>query len=311
MGVWNTQTTLRRRVTLKGVGLHSGAMTKCVIHPAPANSGIVFVRSDLKNAPVVQADISKVIRTDMSTTLGVNGVMIATVEHLMAAFYGMGITNALVEIDGPEVPIMDGSSREFADAFEDAGIRSLGVAQKVLRLRRNISVQAGDKYIDAKPSNGLVIRGKISFKHGVIGEQVYSFKSGKSFREEIAAARTFGFLREVEYLHKKGLAKGGSLENAVVLDDTRVLNPEGLRFNDEFVRHKVLDALGDFALLGLSLQADVEVHKSGHELHTGFIRKVLEDVSNYEIVEAQAQPSRHEHAELIEEEISPLVAAAV
>lgn len=304
----SAQTTIKRKVSLKGVGLHSGETTKCVIHPSAANTGIVFVRSDLKGAPQIQADISKVVRTDMSTTLGANGAVVATIEHLMAAFYGMGITNALVEVDGPEVPIMDGSSREFADALEDAGIRTLSASQKILRLRRRISVSAGDKYIDAKPASKLSIRGKISFKHQLIGEQVYSFKPGKCFRKEIAAARTFGFLREVEYLHKKGLAKGGSLENAVVLDESRVLNPEGLRFDNEFVRHKVLDALGDFALLGIGLQADVEVHKAGHELHVGFIRKVLEDISNYEIVELKTQV---EAPAVEEEELSPLVAAVV
>lgn len=316
----SSQTTLKRKVSLKGVGLHSGELVRCVICPAPANTGIVFVRTDLKRAPQIAADISKVVRTDMSTTLGnADGVIVATVEHLMAALYGMGITNAVVEVDGPEIPIMDGSSREFAEAFADAGIRTFSTAYKVLRLRKSVAVHAGDKHVIAKPSSKLQIKGKISFKHQVIGEQVYQFKNGKSFREEIAAARTFGFLREVEYLHKKGLARGGSLENAVVLDERKVLNPEGLRFNDEFVRHKVLDALGDFALLGLGLLADVEIFKAGHELHTGFIKKILEDVSNYEIVEIKPSSALMSedssqlqglHQELEDEEL-PLVAAAI
>lgn len=309
----SVQTTLKRKINLKGIGLHAGTKVRCVIHPAPANHGIVFLRSDLASQPRIRADISKVTRTDMSTTISSNGAIVATIEHLMAALAGMGVDNALVELDAPEVPIMDGSSLEFADAIEDAGVRDLGVSRKALRLRRKISVRAGDKYISAEPSNKLTIKGSISFGHKIIGEQVYRFSSEKSFREELAGARTFGFLREVEYLHKKGLALGGSLENAIVLDENNVLNPDGLRFKNEFVRHKVLDALGDFALLGMSFEALVEVHKAGHELHTGFIRKVLEDPSNYEIVElgkASAAGSKKSEAESEEEELSAMIAAA-
>ncbi len=279
------QTTLKRKVSLKGIGLHAGNKVTCVLHPAPANHGIVFLRSDLTSQPRIRADISKVIRTDMSTTLGSHGAVVATVEHLMAALFGMGVDNALIELNGPELPIMDGSSREFADAIDDAGVRELGVNRKCLQLRRKVSVRLGDKYIVAEPAKKLSIKASISFGHKVIGEQVFRFGDGKDFRKEIASARTFGFLREVEYLHKKGLALGGSLDNAIVLDEARVLNPDGLRFKNEFVRHKVLDALGDFGLIGMGLVADIEVHKAGHELHTGFIRKVLEDPANYKIVE--------------------------
>jgi len=281
----NAQTTLKRKISLKGIGLHAGEKVTCVIHPAPANHGIVFLRSDLSSQPRIRADISKVVRTDMCTTLGAHGAVVATVEHLLAALRGMGVDNALIELTGPEVPIMDGSSREFVDAIEDAGIRSLGVSRKALRLRKKIAVRAGDKFVIAEPSKKLTVKASISFGHKMIGEQVYRFTSDKEFQKEIAGARTFGFLREVEYLHKKGLALGGSLENAIVLDEERVLNPDGLRFKNEFVRHKVLDAVGDFALLGMPLEASVEIHKSGHELHAGFLRKILEDPANYEIVE--------------------------
>jgi UDP-3-O-[3-hydroxymyristoyl] N-acetylglucosamine deacetylase len=279
------QTTLKRKLSLKGIGLHAGAKVTCTIHPAPANHGIVFLRSDLTSQTRIRADISKVIRTDMSTTLGSSGVVVATVEHLMAALVGMGVDNALVELNGPEVPIMDGSSKEFADAIEDAGVRELGVNRKIMCLKRKITVRAGDKYIIAEPSESPSIKASISFNHKAIGEQVYKFAFTKDFRRELASARTFGFLREVEVLHKKGLALGGSLENAIVLDETRVLNPDGLRFKNEFVRHKVLDAVGDFALLGMEFNAAIEVHKAGHELHTTFLRKVLEDPENYGIVE--------------------------
>lgn len=305
------QTTLKRKITLKGVGLHGGGQVTCVIHPAPANHGVVFMRSDLTSQPRVRADISKVIRTDMCTTLGQNGTIVATVEHLMAAIVGMGVDNALIELNGPEVPIMDGSSREFVDAIRDAGVRELGVNRKALRLRKAIGVRAGDKYIVAEPSKRFSVKASISFGHKVIGEQVYKFSSEKDFDEEIASARTYGFLREVEYLRSKGLALGGSLDNAIVLDEEKVLNPEGLRFKNEFVRHKVLDAIGDFALLGLPLLASVEIHKSGHGLHAGFLLKLLEDQSNYEIVELGKSPALVASTVADEDgELSPLVAQA-
>lgn len=306
----SVQTTLKRKVSLKGIGLHAGATVTCVIHPAPANHGIVFLRSDLTSQPRIRADISKVVRTDLSTTLGSNGVIIATVEHIMAALAGMGVDNALVEVNGPEVPIMDGSAKEFADAIEDAGVRELGINRKAIVLRRKVSVRSGDKYIVAEPAKRLSIKGMINFGHHVIGEQVYSFGDGKDFQKEIASARTFGFLREVEYLHKKGLAMGGSLENAIVLDESKVLNPEGLRFKNEFVRHKVLDALGDFALVGMNIHASIEVHKSGHELHTGFIKKVLEDPSNYQIVELGVPAVANSAIEVEDDDLDALLAAA-
>lgn len=305
----SVQTTLKRKISLKGIGLHAGAKVTCVLHPAPANHGIVFLRSDLTTQPRIRADIAKVVRTDMSTTLGSHGAIVATVEHLMAALFGMGVDNALVEINGPEVPIMDGSSREFADAIEDAGVRELGVARKVMRLRRKVSVRLGEKHIIAEPAKKFSIKGTISFGHKIIGEQVYSFGTGKSFHKELASARTFGFLREVEYLHKKGLALGGSLENAIVLDESKVLNPDGLRFKNEFVRHKVLDALGDFALIGMGFEASIEVHKAGHELHTGFLRKVLEDPSNYEIVDLGVAAIRASD-EVEDDDLDSLLAAA-
>lgn len=302
----SVQTTLRRRISLRGIGLHGGVKVNCSIHPAPANHGIVFVRSDLASQPKIRADIAKVVRTDMCTTLGTNGgIFVATVEHLLAALTGMGVDNALIEVDGPEVPIMDGSAGEFADAIADAGLRQLGIGRKVLRLTRPVAVRAQDKFVIATPSRRFSVKGSISFGHKVIGEQIFRYSTDHDFRKEIASARTFGFLREVEYLHKKGLALGGSLQNAIVLDETRVLNSEGLRFKNEFVRHKVLDAVGDLALFGIRLQASVELHKSGHELHAGFIHKVLEDPTCYEIIELGHEPAFAET-----EEAAPIVAAA-
>jgi len=304
------QTTLKRKITLKGIGLHAGGKVTCNIHPAPANHGLVFLRSDLTSQPRIKADVSRVVRTDMCTTLGSNGAIVATVEHLMAALAGLGVDNALIELNGPEVPIMDGSAKEFADAIDDAGIRELGVPRKILRLRKKVSVRLGDKYVIAEPAKELSIKGAISFGHRVIGDQMYRFTASKDFRKEIASARTFGFLREVQYLHKKGLALGGSLDNAIVLDEENVLNPEGLRYKNEFVRHKVLDAIGDLALLGLELQASVEIFKSGHELHAGFLRKVLEDPSNYEIIVPGAEKAALREEDAEENELSSMLAHA-
>ncbi len=279
------QKTLKQKVSLTGIGLHSGSKVRCVMHPAPANHGIVFVRSDIPGSPRIKADISKVYRTDMCTTIAHEGSIVATVEHLMAALSGLGIDNALIEVNAPEVPIMDGSSREFVDAILDTGLRTLSAAKKVLRLRQEISVRVGDKWVSATPADSLSIKGSISFGHRMIGDQIFRYSKEKNFADEIASARTFGFLREVEYLHKKGLALGGSLDNAIVLDEERVLNPDGLRFKNEFIRHKILDCIGDLALAGIEIQAAVEIHKSGHEMHSAFLRKVFSDPANYEIVE--------------------------
>ena len=291
------QKTLKRKISLKGVGLHAGGKVHCTLHPAPADHGIVFLRSDLHSKARIRADVSKVVRTDLSTTLGSHGAIVATVEHLMAALRGMGVDNVLVELDAAEVPIMDGSSREFAEAIADSGLRDLGVTRKVIRLKRKVSVRAGEKYVVAHPDNKLSVKGSISFGHKMIGEQIFRYTDEKSFLNELASARTFGFLREVEYMHQKGLALGGSLENAIVLDEERVLNPEGLRFKNEFVRHKILDAVGDFGLFGLPVQAEIEIHKAGHELHAAFVRKVLEDQANFEIIELASGRSSEELVE--------------
>lgn len=290
------QTTLRKKATLHGVGLHSGKKTTCVIHPSPANNGIHFVRTDLNVK--IRADISRVMRTEMSTTIGCNEGSVSTVEHLMAALYGLGVDNALIEIDGPEVPILDGSAREFALAIADAGIRQLGSNKKVMYLKKPISIHNGDKWIAATPSEDFVLKGQIQFKHHAIGNQSFQFSQKKDFIKELASARTFGFIREVEYLHKKGLALGASLENAIVLNEDRVLNPEGLRFKNEFIRHKILDAVGDFALLGMPFYASIELNKAGHDLHAAFLRKILDDPTNYEICELESYPAI-EHTPLI------------
>lgn len=296
------QRTLRRNAVIQGIGLHSGKLIRCIIRPAENNHGIVFLRSDIRPHVRIRADISKVVRTEMSTTLGSQGEVVATVEHLMAALWGMGIDNALVEINGSEVPILDGSSIEFAQAIADAGISELGAPRKILRLKKRLDIRHDDKWIIGEPASSLSIQGSIQFRHPAIGDQAYRFNQQKNFLDELAGARTFGFVREVEFLHKKGLALGASLENAIVLDDETVLNPEGLRYKNEFVRHKVLDAIGDLALLGVSLEASIEVHKSGHALHAAFVRKLLEDPANYEIIELGQVPP-------IEEPLPALAAA--
>ncbi len=301
------ETTLKSAVSIRGVGIHSGKQAKCVLHPAEEGTGISFVRSDclknLRSEASIKADISRVIRTDMSTTVGNGKTYVSTVEHLLAALRGMGIDNVVVEIDGPEIPILDGSATVFCEAVLAAGYVVQAKPRKSLRVLKTVQVSAGDKWVQLKPSTGFEIQSAIEFAHPVIGRQQFSYHSGVDFFGELSAARTFGFLKDVQALQERGLAKGGSLDNAVVLDDYRVLNAEGLRFADEFARHKVLDAIGDFALLGMPLLGAIELSKSGHELHVLAMKKLLEDPSNYEIVSdavaAEAFVSQQEVATIL------------
>ncbi len=290
MGIRKLQNTIKHKVMVSGVGLHSGKTIHCTLHPATENHGIVFVRSDLASKPKIPAHASNVVRTQMCTTLGVEGAMISTVEHLMAALAGLEIDNVLIEVDGPELPILDGSSQMFVDAILKAGLKSNHAPKKYLRLKKKITVRNGDKWMVAEPSNSFSITGGIEFNHTLIGKQTFAFSENQNFQSEVASARTFGFIREVEVLHKNGFALGASLDNAVVLDEATVLNPDGLRFTDEFVRHKVLDAIGDLALLGMQIKADISIHKSGHDLHVELARKILENPANYEIVEYVGTP---------------------
>jgi len=247
-----------------------------VIRPAGVDEGIVFVRGDLPGNNRIKADVHNVRDTTLATTLGLNGVTVSTVEHLMSAFSGMGVENAVVEVDAPEVPIMDGSARPFVNLLKDVGTRVQSKGKKLLVVKQKIAVSEGEGTAMFLPSSEFRITYKIQFNHPAIGVQSYQMKfSDISYEEEICEARTFGFLRDVEYLQAKGLALGGSLKNAVVLDEHRIINKDGLRFPDEFVKHKILDAIGDLSLLGIPIIGHFVACKSGHRLNNLLLKELL------------------------------------
>jgi len=280
------QRTFRQRASLEGVGLHSGANVKVTYAPGPADSGIVFVRDGVE----VPALAEFVVDTTMNTSLGRYGARIGTVEHLLAALAGCGIDNARIEVEGPEIPIMDGSSDPFVALVRRAGIHELRAARRFLLMRKSVTVTDGDKMARLSPARGkFSIQYTIDFKHPLISDQSFRVHevNEKSFQKDIARARTFGFKRDVERLHKAGLARGGSLANAVVVDDFNILNPEGLRFPDEFVRHKILDALGDLSLIGMPIIGHLSAVKSGHALNHQLVRKVLVEAEACEVVQPQ------------------------
>lgn len=301
------QRTLKAPATVTGVGLHSGKEASVTIHPARPGRGIVFVRKDLRDAGEITAHYKNVVSTQMATTIGVDrGNTVSTVEHLMAALAGMGIDNALIEVSGPEVPILDGSSIRFVEAIQNVGIESQLQARPYLSLRRRVELKVAEKWAVAEPSSRLEISASIEWDHPAIGYQEFHYTEGKTSFDELCSARTFGFLRDVEALKRMGLCRGGSLDSAVVLDNAMVLNPEGLRYPDEFVRHKVLDALGDFKLAGISLRAHVRLHRAGHDLHSQLLEQIFKDPDNYEIID-DSIPSREESQIA---QIRPAIAAA-
>lgn len=269
--------TINTTVSITGIGLHSGIYTKLALHPAPAGRGITFVRADLDGLriPALQASTTAL---DYATSVGRDDVQVGTVEHLLSALMACGITDADIHIDGPEVPIIDGSSLPFMHLIDAAGVRELGAEVPVLRLREPIEVTEGNKSVRIAPANRLIIKYRIDFDHPMIGRQSVHFDFGHdNFLRKIAPARTFGFLRDVEKLRAAGLARGGSVENAVVLDDRGVISGP-LRFKDEFVRHKVLDLVGDLALIGRPIVGEITAHRAGHALHSRFVERVLASV---------------------------------
>ncbi len=286
-----TQKTLKKSVTLQGIGLHSGETMEIRLHPALPNSGVTLIRSDLKDRPELTATYSQVSHTQLATTLGQGASRISTVEHLFAALYGLGVDNVCVEVNGPEIPIMDGSAAPFCEAITEAGIQSQVQKRKFLRIRERIELKLAEKWAIVEPCDRFEIQASIDWDHPAIGYQEFHYIEGKSsFASDLAQARTFGFLKDVEKLRRAGLARGGSLENAVVLDEGRVLNPEGLRYPDEFIRHKVLDALGDFKLAGYPILGRFRLHRSGHEVHAKLLAQVFSNPAHYEIVESGWQP---------------------
>lgn len=284
----NLQKTLKDSVTLQGVGIHSGKAARMTLRPASPGFGVRFVRTDLPGSPEIAAHFKNVINTQLATTLGRGSVTVGTVEHVLAALHGMGIDNCRVEIDGPEIPIMDGSSGPFCEAIIKAGVAVQRQARPVLVLRRKVEIKIAEKWAVVEPSSRLEIHGSIEWDHPSIGYQEFHFIEGKTDFSELAFARTFGFAHEVDALKRAGLARGGSLDNAVVLDNALVLNPDGLRFPDEFVRHKVLDALGDFKLAGIQIQAYFRLHRAGHDLHSQLLTAIFKDPDCFEIIDGSS-----------------------
>ena len=276
------QTTLARAISSLGIGLHKGEPIKIRLEPLEANSGVVFYRSDI--GLLVQAKPENVVNTQMATVIGNASGSISTIEHLLSAIYSYGIDNVRVVLDGPEVPVMDGSSASFCMMLDEAGIRKLDVTKNVLILKKEVEVSDGKKFVRVSPSLTPHYSFEIEFSHPSIGRQSYSFEfSKKNFLEEIAKARTFGFLKDVQMLRSRGLGLGGSLDNAVIMDEHKILNPEGLRFSNEFVRHKILDAIGDLSLLGSPFAGNYTSFAGSHHLNHELTKAILRDPSNYEV----------------------------
>jgi len=281
------QRTLKSLVRAAGVGLHTGQRVKIALRPAQPDTGIVFRRMDLPGTPDVPARAERVGDTRLASTIERDGVKVHTVEHLMSALAGLGVDNAYVDIDGPELPIMDGSAAPFALLVQQAGVEEQPKAKEFVRVLRRVEVRDGDKWARLDPYEGFRLSFSISFNHPVIdrsGQAVTVDFAETSYLKEIARARTFGFMHDVEQLRENGLALGGGLDNAVVLDEYRVLNAEGLRFTDEFIRHKVLDAIGDLYLLGRPLLGAFSAHKSGHGLNNKLVRALIADAGASEVV---------------------------
>ncbi len=286
-----SQRTIAEKATCMGIGLHSGAPVHVTLSPARPSSGVAFVRSDLSGRTEIPARRAALSSTRLATTLGRGEATVGTVEHLLAAVYALGIDNLCVEVDGPEIPVMDGSSAAFLQLLRDAGLYDQQVARRVMRIRQPISVSDGDRSIRIAPAARLAVSYFVEYPHPAIGRQRIDDLAidADSFERELSRARTFGFLREVEALRRGGLARGGSLENTVVLDEKRILNPSGLRFPDEFVRHKVLDLVGDLALLGMPVLGHIAVERGGHALHQQLVEQILATPEAW-TVEAAIEP---------------------
>ena len=279
------QRTLHRSISCAGIGLHSGKKVTLSLKPAPADAGIRFRRGDLGGLEV-PATVKHVGGINYATGLMRDAVRVDTVEHLLAALVSLGVDNVVVELNSPEVPIMDGSASPFIDLIQQAGVRQLSATRRYLKVLRPLSLSRGDKSIAIYPSDHFRVTYSIAFDHPLLQHQSMTLSiTDSSFVEEIAPARTFTFLKEVEMLRQQGLALGGSLENAIVLGDTGVLNGK-LRFEDEFVRHKILDVIGDMALVGYPIVGHLVAHRGGHALHTAFAAHVLEDVDAWTLVES-------------------------
>lgn len=285
--IYIKQRTLRHDICAVGVGLHTGEKVYLTLRPAPVDTGIVFRRVDLDPIVELPARAENVGDTRLSTSLGVGKAQVSTVEHLLSAMAGLGIDNAIVDVTAPEVPIMDGSASPFVFLLQSAGIKEQSASKKFIRIKKSVRVEDGDKWAKLEPFEGFKVSLELDYKHPVLKSSNLSATldfSSTSYVKEVSRARTFGFMSDYEWLRANNLALGGSLDNAVVLDEFRVMNEDGLRYKDEFVKHKILDAVGDLSLLGRSLIGEFSGYKSGHTLNNVLLRTLLADESAWEEV---------------------------
>jgi len=283
------QRTLKKPAHFIGVGVHSGEKVTLTINPAPPNHGINFKRVDLPAQPMIKAHFNRVVDTSLATVIGEEGCIVSTIEHIMACLAGLSIDNVVIEIDSHEAPIMDGSATLFTRGIKDAGIISQDAPRMYFAIKEPIVLEKDGKSVKLLPAQNFKITCTIEFDHPAIGNQTLSIDlTEKTFDEEICRARTFGFLHEVEYLKFYGLAKGGSLDNAVVIDENGVMNKGGLRFVDEFVRHKILDCIGDFSLLGMPIIGHAVLYKSGHQFNHEFLKEFFKQKSAWETMTLEA-----------------------
>ncbi|HEB27861.1 MAG TPA: UDP-3-O-acyl-N-acetylglucosamine deacetylase [Porticoccus sp.] len=281
------QRTLNNIIRATGVGLHTGEKVYLTLHPAPVNTGIIFRRTDLDPVVEILAKAENVGETTLSTTLMNGDVRVSTVEHLLSAMAGLGIDNAIIDVTAPEVPIMDGSAGPFVFLLQSAGIKEQEEPKQFIRIKRTVTVTDGDKVASFKPFDGFKVSFSIDFDHPAFHNRTLKAEvdfCSTSFVKEVSRARTFGFMHEIEYLRSQGLARGGSMDNAIVVDEYRVLNEDGLRYEDEFVKHKILDAIGDLYLLGNSLIGEFVAHKSGHGLNNASLRELISQKDAWEVV---------------------------
>ena len=292
--IMHLQRTLKKPISCFSIGLHTGRKINMKIKPAPADTGIVFVRKDLPDAGLIHARYDNVSDTTLATTIGSNGVTVSTVEHLLSAFSGMGVDNAMIELDSFEVPVMDGSALPFVNMLKEVGTHVQKKNKKMLIIKKPVSVNSGDCSAMFMPADAFKISYEIEFQHPVIGRQSYHMTfSDEIYEKEICAAQTFGFLKDLEFLQARGLALGGSLKNAIVLDDNKIINKEGQRMPDAFVKHKILDAIGDLFLLGMPIIGHFVAYKSGHRLNNLLLRELMSQPDCWEIVNGIDKKEQH------------------
>ena len=286
LNISNNQQTIAKPLSISGIGLHTGVDVSMKLFPAEANYGIKFIRKDLDDNNVIEAIWSNVTSTKLSTTISnKHGVSVSTIEHLMSALSGLHIDNIKIEINGPEVPIMDGSSINFVNLIDSTSIKKLYKKRKILKVKQNIKVERDTSFVELKPNSQFSIDFEIDFPSKLVSQQSCQLQLvNGNYKTDIASARTFGFEKDVDMLRSNGLALGGSLENAVVVGETKILNSDGLRFEDEFVRHKILDSIGDLYLAGSPIQGYFLGNKSGHHLNNLLLRSLFSDKNNYEYI---------------------------